>query len=103
MPALCTPNSCCPTTGLHATFMLQPCPLPQSDNPQNPHGLGHAWELLARLLNALPANRVTATAVDAVLKVGKWAARPWLLAAVAPAHCYNVAPCGSWLLPMANF
>ncbi|KAI7837388.1 hypothetical protein COHA_008755 [Chlorella ohadii] len=41
----------------------------QSDNPQNPHGLGHAWELLARLLNALPANRVTATAVDAVLKV----------------------------------
>ncbi|EFN53838.1 hypothetical protein CHLNCDRAFT_135914 [Chlorella variabilis] len=41
----------------------------QSDNPQNPHGLGHAWTLLARLLTALPANRVTATAVDAVLKV----------------------------------
>ncbi|KAL4440598.1 hypothetical protein ABPG75_003599 [Micractinium tetrahymenae] len=41
----------------------------QSDNPQNPHGLQHAWTLLARLLNALPTNRITATAVDAVLKV----------------------------------
>lgn len=51
----------------------------QSDNPQNPHGLGHAWALLARLLNALPANRVTATAVDALLKVravrGCWGGR----------------------------
>ncbi|KAI3431256.1 hypothetical protein D9Q98_004319 [Chlorella vulgaris] len=41
----------------------------QSDNPRNPHGLANAWVLLARLLNALPANRVTATAVDAMLKV----------------------------------
>lgn len=41
----------------------------QSDNPQNPHGLQHAWAMLARLLNALPPNRVTATAVDALLKV----------------------------------
>ena len=47
-------------------------PALQSDNPQNPHGLAHAWTLLARLLNALPANRVTATAVDATLKVVGW-------------------------------
>lgn len=43
---------------------------PQSDNPANPHGLACAWAYLARLLNALPASRVTATAVDALLKVG---------------------------------
>ena len=36
--------------------------------------LGHPCppSLLCRLLNALPANRVTATAVDAVLKVVGW-------------------------------
>ena len=59
--------ACCrqPTPPLPAFIALRL----QSDNPQNPHGLGHAWALLARLLNALPANRVTATAVDALLKV----------------------------------
>lgn len=41
----------------------------QSDNPANPHGLAHAWEYLARLLNGVPANRVTAAALDAFLKV----------------------------------
>ena len=41
----------------------------QSDNPANPHGLRHAWEYLARLLNGLPPNRVTAAALDAFLKV----------------------------------
>lgn len=41
----------------------------QSDNPANPHGLQHAWEYLARLLNALPANRLTAAALNAFLKV----------------------------------
>ena len=41
----------------------------QSDNPANPHGLQHAWEYLSRLLNALPANRLTAAALDAFLKV----------------------------------
>jgi nucleoporin GLE1 len=41
----------------------------QSDNPRNPHGLGQAWGYLARLLNALPADRVTAAALDAFLKV----------------------------------
>lgn len=49
--------------------LLPLLPLTQSDNPQNPHGLQHAWAFLARLLNALPAARVTATAVDALLKV----------------------------------
>lgn len=41
----------------------------QSDNPGNPHGLAYGWAYLARLLNALPPNRLTATAVDAFLKV----------------------------------
>jgi nucleoporin GLE1 len=41
----------------------------QSDNPANPHGLHHAWEYLARLINSLPANRLTAAALDAFLKV----------------------------------
>jgi nucleoporin GLE1 len=41
----------------------------QSDNPANPHGLQHAWEYLARLINFLPANRLTAAALDAFLKV----------------------------------
>lgn len=41
----------------------------QSDNPANPHGLPHAWAYAARLLNALPATRVTAAALDAFLKV----------------------------------
>lgn len=41
----------------------------QSDNPSNPHGLQHAWEYLARLINYVPANRLTAAALDAFLKV----------------------------------
>lgn len=41
----------------------------QSDNPANPHGLEHGWSYLARLLNALPPNRITAAALDAFLKV----------------------------------
>ncbi|KAL4527124.1 hypothetical protein Ndes2526B_g09162 [Nannochloris sp. 'desiccata'] len=41
----------------------------QSDNPANPHGLQHAWEYLARLINYVPANRLTAAALDAFLKV----------------------------------
>lgn len=55
--------------GRMAGYLMLYAAAMQSDNPQNPHGLQHAWTLLARLLNALPANRVTATAVDAVLKV----------------------------------
>lgn len=43
--------------------------LTQSDNPGNPHGVPNAWAYLARLLNALPANRATAAALDAFLKV----------------------------------
>lgn len=41
----------------------------QSDNPRNPHGLEHAWTWLARLLNALPSDRLTAAALDAFVKV----------------------------------
>ena len=41
----------------------------QSDNPSNPHGLNHGWEYVSRVLNYLPANRLTATALDAFLKV----------------------------------
>jgi len=41
----------------------------QSDNPSNPHGSQHAWEYLARLINYVPANRLTAAALDAFLKI----------------------------------
>jgi len=41
----------------------------QIDNPYNVHGLSHAWAYLARLLNALPPNRLTAAALDAFLQV----------------------------------
>ncbi|PSC71897.1 Nucleoporin GLE1 [Micractinium conductrix] len=58
--------------GRQAGYLMLYAAAMQSGNPQNPHGLQHAWTLLARLLNALPANRVTATAVDAVLKVVGW-------------------------------
>jgi hypothetical protein len=77
-------------TAMHACIQALPSPpcTPldlQSDNPQNPHGLAHAWTLLARLLNALPANRVTATAVDATLKVGGGCGA-WVRCTAA-AHC----------------
>ena len=35
-------------------------------------GLQYAWKWLARLLNHLPANRYTATALDAFIKVAGW-------------------------------
>ncbi|KAK9822710.1 hypothetical protein WJX81_005965 [Elliptochloris bilobata] len=40
----------------------------QAEQPGHPHGLEHAWTFCARLLNHLPANRSTATALDAFLK-----------------------------------
>jgi nucleoporin GLE1 len=46
--------------------------LVQSDNPANPHGLAHGWAWLARALNALPATRATAAALDAFLEVAGW-------------------------------
>lgn len=74
-PVCCSPPlHPCPLPSLRAEVAIEshhglPLPWLQSDNPRNPHGLANAWVLLARLLNALPANRVTATAVDAMLKV----------------------------------
>ncbi|GAB4823632.1 hypothetical protein N2152v2_010678 [Parachlorella kessleri] len=50
-------------------YVLLLAAVTQSDNPANPHGLAQAWAYIARLLNALPANRITATALDAFLKV----------------------------------
>jgi hypothetical protein len=36
----------------------------------NPLPIPHGWTFLAQMLNALPANRLTATALEAFLKVG---------------------------------
>eukprot|EP00192_Tetraselmis_astigmatica_P006812 CAMPEP_0117653256 /NCGR_PEP_ID=MMETSP0804-20121206/3088_1 /TAXON_ID=1074897 /ORGANISM="Tetraselmis astigmatica, Strain CCMP880" /LENGTH=724 /DNA_ID=CAMNT_0005459407 /DNA_START=286 /DNA_END=2460 /DNA_ORIENTATION=+ len=41
----------------------------QVDVAQHPHGLERGWEYLARLLNSLPSNRTTSTALHAFLKV----------------------------------
>lgn len=41
----------------------------QSSQPSNPHGLQHAWAFMARLLNNIPTSRVTATCLDAFLKI----------------------------------
>ncbi len=55
----------------------------QVDDP-NPHGISHAWTYLARCLNTLPADRYTAKALIAVLRVAgyslfvRWGARPRL-------------------------
>lgn len=38
---------------------------------RNPHGLGKGWSWLARFLNALPANKSTAYALEAFLKVSR--------------------------------
>jgi nucleoporin GLE1 len=36
---------------------------------QNPHGLAAGWAWCARLLNNVPADRITAVALEAFLKV----------------------------------
>ena len=41
----------------------------QIEGVRNPHGLAEGWAWLARFLNALPANRSTAYALEAFLKV----------------------------------
>ncbi|KAK9868042.1 hypothetical protein WJX84_012107 [Apatococcus fuscideae] len=41
----------------------------QSSTPGNPLGPGQAWHFLSRLLNGLPANRLTAAALDTFLQI----------------------------------
>lgn len=55
--------------GRMAGFIMLYAAFTQSENPANPHGIHNAWEYVARLLNSLPANRLTAAALDAFLKV----------------------------------
>ncbi|WOL16878.1 protein GLE1 [Canna indica] len=45
----------------------------ESDGVRNPHGLGEGWAWLARFLNTLPANRPTAYALEAFLKMAGFA------------------------------
>ncbi|XP_010248703.1 PREDICTED: protein GLE1 [Nelumbo nucifera] len=45
----------------------------EADGVQNMHGLKEGWAWLARFLNALPANRYTATALEAFLKMAGFA------------------------------
>ena len=45
---------------------------------QNPHGLADGWAWLARLLNHIPANRHSASALEAVLKVRTLQAHQWI-------------------------
>lgn len=54
-------------------YVLFYAALVQSEYPGHPHGLPHAWAYVARLLNHLPANRFTATALIAFLKVAGYA------------------------------
>ncbi|XP_042430731.1 protein GLE1-like isoform X1 [Zingiber officinale] len=45
----------------------------QIEGIRNPHGLGKGWSWLARFLNALPANKSTAYALEAFLKMAGFA------------------------------
>ena len=40
----------------------------QAEHAKHPHGLAHAWRWVSRLLNKVPANRFSATALEAFLK-----------------------------------
>lgn len=50
-------------------YLLLYAAMTQSDVPANPLGLGSAWAYLARTINALPATRLTAVAVESFMKV----------------------------------
>ena len=73
------PSSQFPFTGCSAcsialkfdAFNVVCCLLSQTQVPgiQNPHGLKEGWAWLSRFLNNLPANRTTAVALHAFLKV----------------------------------
>lgn len=49
-------------------FMLFYAAYTQVDLPKHPHGLPHAWAWCSRLLNKVPPNRFSATALEAFLK-----------------------------------
>jgi len=50
-------------------YLLFYAAMTQSDVPANPLGLGSAWAYLAKTINALPATRLTAVAVESFVKV----------------------------------
>ena len=49
-------------------FMLFYASYAQADHARHPHGLPAAWAWLSRLLNKVPPNRFSATALEAFLK-----------------------------------
>ena len=49
-------------------FMLFYAAFTQVDHAKHPHGLPHAWAWCSRLLNKVPPNRFSATALEAFLK-----------------------------------
>lgn len=57
----------------HLAHSPHSCPLCQVDEPANPHGLEHAWRWLSRVLNALPATRVSAKALIFFLRPAGYA------------------------------
>ena len=50
-------------------YIMLHAAITQSSHARNPHGLAFAWKYMARALNSLPANRLTATAIDAFLRI----------------------------------
>ncbi|BDA44382.1 Nucleoporin GLE1 [Coccomyxa sp. Obi] len=66
------PTKQCESTDQYAArmqgYMLFYGALVQSERQGNPHDLSHGWQYIARLLNSLPASRMSATALEAFLK-----------------------------------
>eukprot|EP00873_Tetraselmis_striata_P026818 jgi/Tetstr1/447082/TSEL_034520.t1 len=50
-------------------YVLLYAAITQGDVNPHPHGLEHAWQFLARLLNTFPINRISATVLHSFLKV----------------------------------
>ena len=49
-------------------FMLFYAAYTQCDNPRHPHGINHAWAWVSRLVNRVPPNRFSATALESFVK-----------------------------------
>ena len=49
-------------------FMLFYAAYTQCDNPRHPHGINHAWAWASRLVNRVPPNRFSATALESFMK-----------------------------------
>ena len=49
-------------------FMLFYAAYTQCDNPRHPHGINHAWAWASRLVNRVPPNRFSATALESFTK-----------------------------------